>query len=149
MSHQKSMFELSLSVYKLSRSMTDFVQQQMIIKGIDDLHPTSGTLLLSLLEKDGQTLSELARLNHMKAPTITLVANRLEKKGWIRRERCLEDRRNVHVMLTGMGRKHAKIFAAIRRKTASLMASGLNGESIDQTNETLNRIISNVNNNVV
>ena len=44
-----------------------------------DIPSSSVAILLPLLERDGQTLSELCRQACMKAPTITVIANRLEK----------------------------------------------------------------------
>ena len=149
MSQPKLMQELSSTVCKLSRVMTEFIQLHMKNKGLADIRPTSSLLLLLLLEKEGQTLTGLARTAHIKAPTITVIANRLEKKGWIKRKRGRDDRRQVQLYLTQTGRGKAELIASIHRSAARLMSDCINRDSIIVTNETLNRIISNVNNHVV
>ncbi len=144
MSHQKSMHELSHAVYKLSRIMVDFFQRRIELEGIDDLHPSVGLILLPLLKREGRTPSELAKDLHMKAPTITVIANRLEDRGWIRRERGTTDRRQVHLYLTKEGREKAELFDDVRKKVLQQMAAGVNRESIGLVNDTLKRIIRNV-----
>jgi len=144
MSLNKAMHELSGTVHKLSRVLMDYIQHQMELEGINDIHPSAEVVLLPLLTKEGQTLSDLARDLHMKAPTITVIANRLEERGWIRRERGTDDRRRVRLFLTREGREKAGMLAAIHRKACQTMSENLTGESLAKTTNTLNQIISNI-----
>jgi len=144
MSLNKAMHELSGTVHKLSRLLSDYIRHQMELEGINDIHPSSEVVLLPLLSKEGQTLSDLARELHMKAPTITVIANRLEEMGWIRRRRGTHDRRQVHLFLTPEGREKANQLAGIHRKACQAMAANLNRESLSMTTNTLDQIISNI-----
>jgi DNA-binding MarR family transcriptional regulator len=144
MSLNKTMHELSGTVHKLSRVLSDYVRHQMELEGINDIHPSAEMVLLPLLQKEGQTLSDLAKDLHMKAPTITVIANRLENLGWIRRRRGTHDRRQVHLFLTPEGREKANQLAGIHRKAFQTMAANISRESLHMTTNTLNQIINNV-----
>lgn len=140
----KHMKDLTHSVNKLSRLFSDYVQREMMKSGHGDFHATTAFVLLPLLERDGLTLSDLARDLHMKAPTITVIANRLEAKGLIRRERGKSDRRQVHLFLTKHGKQTAKIIESIQGRASQSMSAGLDVDSISLTKSTLEKIIANV-----
>jgi DNA-binding MarR family transcriptional regulator len=48
-------------------------------------------------------MSTLADLVVQSRSRLTHTASRLEKRGWVRRESCLEDKRGVELVLTGPG----------------------------------------------
>jgi len=139
-----TMYELSVSVIKLNRVLSGFIQTQIDHAGIPDLHPSYAVILLPLLKEEGLTLSKLASGVFMKAPTITILANKLEKLGWIRRKKGSVDRRQVLLYLTPSGRKKARSLASIRRKILRKMSNGISKEMVNQAVETLNKVIENV-----
>ncbi|MGD8869616.1 MAG: MarR family transcriptional regulator [Gemmatimonadales bacterium] len=55
--------------------------------------------------KDGLPTLEVAERLIEHAPGITRMMDRLEKRGWVRRERCAGDRRQVLCFLTDEGRR--------------------------------------------
>ncbi len=144
MTPHKKMHDVSISVSKLTRILSDFVRQEMVKSGYRKFHSTTAMILLPLLEKEGLTLSELARNLHMKAPTITVLANRLENKGLIRRQRGTEDRRQMHLYLTKTGLNKAKVLQGVQKKAIQHMVKDLNVEEVSMTQTTLARIINNI-----
>jgi len=60
-------------------------------------------LLESTVDESVPTLSLVSRLIS-RAPDITRIIDRLEKRGWIQRERSASDRRAVMVSITASGR---------------------------------------------
>lgn len=60
--------------------------------------------LLRLFEEDGQPLSRIGKGLYCDKPTITGIANRLEKKGFIRKVKDEKDRRVVKAVLTEKGK---------------------------------------------
>ena len=144
MSLSKNMVDFSVSVNKLNRVVTDYTQRLIESEGIRKLQPSAGVILIPLREREGQTLSELARRIHMKAPTITVIANRLEERGLIKRERGSKDRRQVHLYLTRDGKRVAKILYDIQTRVAQQMLVGLNKTGLVSASDILDRVISNV-----
>ena len=62
-------------------------------------------LIFHLAQKDGRTQLELARLTHLKPPTVSLSLAKLEAEGYIRREADPVDLRQTRVYLTEKGRE--------------------------------------------
>jgi MarR family transcriptional regulator, organic hydroperoxide resistance regulator len=60
-------------------------------------------VLSSLWEADGQTVGVIARRLDLESSTITPLLKRLEQAGLVRRERQLDDERQVSVRLTDAG----------------------------------------------
>jgi DNA-binding MarR family transcriptional regulator len=59
--------------------------------------------LLAALSAGPRRITELADLEGLAQPTITLIVKRLEQRGWLARERDAADRRAVLVSLTDAG----------------------------------------------
>lgn len=100
--------------------------------------------LLRLSLQDGATAALLARNCHLDAGGMTRLLDRLEAKGLCQRERSQEDRRVVHIALTGEGRAAA---AQIPEQLESLQAQALQGFSAAeeaQLRQFLRRIRENV-----
>lgn len=73
---------------------------------------TDGTLTLPQLwtlellkEENTCSMHDIAETLQLKSPSATALADRLEKLGFIRRDRDTKDRRVVHVSLAPKGRK--------------------------------------------
>ncbi|MGD9572584.1 MAG: MarR family winged helix-turn-helix transcriptional regulator [Thermoleophilia bacterium] len=100
-------------------------------------------LLIRLLESDGVTQAELARLQRVEAPSMCRMVDRLEREGLVSRGASPDDRRAVRVTLTPAGRAAARegaraavalddeVFAALdpeeRRVLAGLLGRVLDG----------------------
>lgn len=69
---------------------------------------TSDWKMLSLLEQHGAvTAGELASLSGLAPNTVTGILDRLERKGWIHRERDPSDKRRVVVTLDQAAAEHS------------------------------------------
>ena len=51
-----------------------------------DIHPGQQHLLINLKENDGQSLKELAEKLEIKPATVTVMVQRMEKSGLVRKE---------------------------------------------------------------
>jgi DNA-binding MarR family transcriptional regulator len=74
--------------------------------------------LLATLSGGPRRITELARLEGLAQPTVTLLVVRLEKRGWLVRERDVGDRRVVNVVLTDAGRAALE---ELREETRALL----------------------------
>ncbi len=73
-------------------------------------------------------MSALADLVVQSRSRLTHTAARLEKRGWVRRESCLQDRRGVELVLTDLGRDAVEEMArihieSVRRNIVDAMSS--------------------------
>lgn len=62
-------------------------------------------VLKELSVHGGVYVAELTRAIHLSQATVTGILDRLEKRGLVRRQRSDEDKRRVHVWLTGDGER--------------------------------------------
>jgi DNA-binding MarR family transcriptional regulator len=75
--------------------------------------------VLSILVEGPRRITELAELEGVAQPTMTLLVKRLEQKGWVYRERLPDDGRVVMIGITGAGgaaqqRFRERFLAALR-----------------------------------
>ena len=87
-------------------------------------------VLEALLHLGPLTQTELGRKMLRSGGSVTSVVDNLQKKGWVRRERCEEDRRVLYVHLTAEGRRLIrKVFpghvADVREAFGALSAAEL------------------------
>jgi DNA-binding MarR family transcriptional regulator len=72
-----------------------------------DLKPAEFTLLVLIKENPGSTAARLARALAVTAPNITLWLDKLEQRGWVKRQASETDRRTLHLQVTDKGRRMA------------------------------------------
>jgi DNA-binding MarR family transcriptional regulator len=101
--------------------------------------------VLATLESGPERIGELARQEGVTQPAITLLVNRLERRGWVTREADPGDGRVVLVAITPAGRD---LFAGVRAQYRALvheeMASLDDGdvETLAQAIDILDHLIA-------
>ncbi|CAM3871568.1 MarR family winged helix-turn-helix transcriptional regulator [Castellaniella denitrificans] len=99
--------------------------------------------LLLIEHKGVDTPAEMARAMGVDTGAVTRTLDRLESKGFLRRERVPEDRRVVKVVLTDTGREvAARILPAIA-ETLNIHLQGLSEAEITMLFALLKRMIAN------
>ncbi|MFI7696699.1 MarR family winged helix-turn-helix transcriptional regulator [Nonomuraea sp. NPDC049655] len=101
-----------------TRLLTDRLERDLMAAA--DMPPTYYELLVLLSEAPGRTMrmSELAQWTNSKPSRISHAVNKLEQKGWVRREHYAGDRRGWLAVLTDDG--HAALRAAAPKHVASV-----------------------------
>ncbi len=73
-------------------------------------------LLLSVGTKEALKMSEIAKALQLTLSSVTALVDKLEAKGFVTRQRSLEDRRIVRVSLTAEGRKFYGLVESAHRE---------------------------------
>ena len=73
-------------------------------------------VLLILMERGPTTLSELASILDISAPSTSSIVDRMEERGLLVRERDTVDRRIVHVRASELGRSTAEEMMGMKRE---------------------------------
>lgn len=102
------------------------------------LHELSGGKLtigeMHLLEAIGKgrkapvTITRIAQDLEITLPSVTAMAKRLERKGYVTRDRSSVDARRVHVALTETGRRAEIAHRYLRRKMIRELTAELNSQ---------------------
>ncbi|MEU5316262.1 MarR family winged helix-turn-helix transcriptional regulator [Streptomyces sp. NPDC021056] len=101
-----------------------------------DLHPGQELLLMQLLDRDGQTQSELLESVGLDHSTVSKSLRRMQEAGLLVREPAAHDRRVMVVHLTDKGRAMREPIAAMWRaleETSALNLSAQQAESFVST----------------
>ncbi|HXN39923.1 MAG TPA: MarR family transcriptional regulator [Solirubrobacteraceae bacterium] len=100
--------------------------------------------VLSVLKGGPRKITELAELEGIAQPTMTLLVKRLQDKGWVRREGLPEDGRVVMISITKAGsaaqeRFRAQFLAALRADLHELSDQQL--QELSAATETLSSFV--------
>jgi DNA-binding MarR family transcriptional regulator len=101
-------------------------------------------VLNHLFRNDGVTQSELADILDVKKATLGRLLDRMEQKGWIRREGHAGERRAKRVFLTDEVEPAIKAMRAAAAETRREALSGLSSAQQDQFVDTLLAIKGNL-----
>ena len=96
-------------------------------------------VLNHLFRNDGSTQSELADLLEVQKPTLGRLLDRMEQKGWIRREGHSADRRAKRVFLT---KEVEPAIKAMRSAAAALRKEALGSLSAQQQEQFVDALLA-------
>jgi len=98
-------------------------------------------VLAVLFETGPRLMVTLAMEQGMTAPGMTMVVDKLEDAGLVRRVRSEADRRAVNVAITGNGGARYKRAMKLHDKFVERATEGLSTEEVDSFITTLNRVL--------
>ncbi len=95
---------------------------------------------LIAIKPGDQNMSQIAGELGVTISTLTTAINKLEAKGFVRRERDKSDRRVVHICLTARGRAMAGAHERFHRNMAKAALEGLDSEEMRILTAALQRL---------
>jgi DNA-binding MarR family transcriptional regulator len=100
-------------------------------------------VLKYLCEGAAETAADLCRFMQYDTGAMTRILDRLEHKGWVRRERCREDRRVVFLRVAPAGRAQLPKLLAICSRVLQAHLAGFSAAEIAAFKDYLGRMIAN------
>jgi len=97
-------------------------------------------VLKYLNQQDGLTQNDLAFITHRDKTSMTRLINNMEKKGYIRREICEQDRRINHIFIKKSGRDILYQTVPIMTELIRMMQDGVSSDIIEETIKTLKKV---------
>jgi DNA-binding MarR family transcriptional regulator len=94
-------------------------------------------VLVHLYRRDGLVQAELAEILEIERPTLGRLLDRLENKGWLRRQADPKDRRVKRVYLTDEVKPAMKSLRRIAADLRQQVLEGLNKDEREQLVDTL------------
>ena len=101
-------------------------------------------ILIELAKRDGRTQLDLANATHLKAPTISVSLQKLEKEGYVSRRPDEYDLRATRVFLTDKGRELDARLKTFIREQEAISTSCLTEEECDSLVAILLKIRENL-----
>ncbi|GGL18406.1 MarR family winged helix-turn-helix transcriptional regulator [Streptomyces flaveus] len=119
---------MSYAIYQLARAHR--ARAAAMLREMD-LHPGQELLLMHLLDRDGQTQSELLESVDVDHSTISKALRRMQDAGLLVREPAEHDRRVMVVHLTDKGRAMREPIAAMWRALEETSAQNLSAQQAE------------------
>jgi DNA-binding MarR family transcriptional regulator len=110
-----------------------------------DLHPGQELLLMQLLDRDGQTQSELLESVGLDHSTVSKSVSRMQDAGLLVREPAAHDRRVMVVHLTDKGRAMREPIAALWQTLEEATARNLSEQQAESFVDTAYAITEAIN----
>jgi DNA-binding MarR family transcriptional regulator len=103
------------------------IQAALRQAGFDDINPAASNVF-TFVTSEGNTVSELANLAHVRKQTMAQTVDQLERSGYVERRPNPKDLRSQLVFLTARGKRVPpvthKAAAAVQHRWAGLIGSG-------------------------
>lgn len=131
--------KLCHDVTRLSRAKA----REIYIDGVMS-QPGARLVLSFLAVNDGVSQKELVEFSHLKAPTVSVILQKMEDEGIAERRRSENDKREMRVYITERGREVDMTGIAKIKETDSLALSGLSEEECRTLMVLLSRMRDNL-----
>lgn len=128
-------------ISKIKEKGNRFIIEQLNQNGIEGLVPSHGDILVVLYEAKKLTMKAIADRIHRTKPTVTVLVDKLEKLGFVRREKSHQDNRVTYIMLTQKGDEFQSLFEKISEDLNSLLYKNLNEEEANKLDALLKKML--------
>jgi DNA-binding MarR family transcriptional regulator len=99
-------------------------------------------VLTKLRDGVATTAGDLCRHTRYDTGALTRLLDQLEKRGFVKRERSLKDRRVVHLQLTAAGRKQALELTPLVIERLNATLAGFSKTEFHELTRLLNKLIA-------
>lgn len=113
---------------RLFRDVMDIEQKAIITQEFKDITNNDMHVIEAIGIGAPKNMSSIARELSVTVGTLTIAMNSLVKKGYVVRERGLEDRRIVYISLSDKGRKAYEHHARFHQDMIASIISDMDGE---------------------
>jgi MarR family transcriptional regulator, organic hydroperoxide resistance regulator len=132
---------VSIKIHKTDLNLTSFIKTKLEPY---NLAPEQNLIMMLLWEQEGLTQNQLVEYLNKDKTNIARMASSLEKKGFIRRVHCNDDRRSVRLYLTENGKSLGEAVLPITERFNEIVTSGMTKEELVQLERLLSKINSNI-----
>lgn len=144
--HDKEPIDPRKSPMLLINEITRLMSEKLREKDIDNpiTQKSERYLLLELAKKDGRTQLDLVKATHMKAPTVSVALQKMEREGFVARRPDEYDLRATRVFLTEKGRALDENIKRRIYEEENLALSNLSSQERDALVKILTKIKFNI-----
>ena len=134
------MKEMLSLVSKIHEKGNRFIVEELKNNGAEGLVPSHGDILVCLYKNGKMTMKDIANSIHRTKPTVTVLVDKLEKLGYIKREASEEDNRSTNIVLTQKGEDFKVIFEKISKELNKMLYKNLSPEESELIEKLLRKV---------
>ncbi len=135
------MKEMLSLVSKIHEKGNRFIIEKLKNNGAEGLAPSHGDILVCLYKNGKMTMKDIANCIHRTKPTVTVLVDKLEKLGYLKREASVEDSRSTNIVLTQKGEDFKVIFEKISKELNKMLYKNLSPEESELLEKLLKKIL--------
>ncbi len=135
------MKEMLSLVSKIHEKGNRFIIEELKNNGAEGLVPSHGDILVCLYRNGKMTMKDIANCIHRTKPTVTVLVDKLEKLGYLKREASDEDSRSTNIVLTQKGKDFQATFEKISEELNKMLYKNLSPEESELIEKLLRKII--------
>lgn len=109
-----------------------------------EINSAQGRIMFALWQEDDISINELARKTQLKKSTLTSMLDRLERMGYIRRQRSEDDRRKILIQRTSKDKDLEKEYVKLSQEHTKFFYQGFSEEEVNRFERDLARILENL-----
>ena len=135
------MKEMLSLVSKIHEQGNRFIIEELKNNGAEGLAPSHGDILVCLYKNGKMTMKDIANCIHRTKPTVTVLFDKPEKLGYLKREASEEDSRFTNIVLTQKGEDFKVIFEKISKELNKMLYKNLSPEESELIEKLLKKIL--------
>lgn len=132
-------------ISNIRKSAHSFLEGELVKHGIKGLVVSHGSILYFLYKNNGQMkVTEIAKKIDRTKSTTTILINKLEKSGYVKKINSDSDKRSIDVVLTDKGKEIKDIFLKISNKLLSKVYKDIPEKNRGIIISSLEKILENI-----
>ena len=120
------------------------LNQLLVSNNLTQFSGEQGKILYALYNQDQISVSQIALQTGLAINTLTIMLDKMEKNGLITRQCCQQDKRKKIVVLTDLGKQLKQHYDGISQKMMTIFYKGFSVDEINEFENYLRRIVSNL-----
>lgn len=127
-------------ISKIHEKGNRFIIEELKNNGVEGLVPSHGDILVCLYKNNKMTMKDIANCIHRTKPTVTVLVDKLEKLGYLKRAASDKDSRSTYVILTQKGEDFKATFDQISNNLNKMLNKNLSENEVKLLEELLNKM---------
>lgn len=128
-------------ISKIHEKGNRFIIEELKNNGAEGLVPSHGDILVCLYKNSKMTMKDIANCIHRTKPTVTVLVDKLEKLGYLKREASNEDNRSTNIVLTQKGKDFQTTFEKISKNLNEMLYKNLSPEESELMEKLLRKVL--------
>jgi len=131
-------------IARIKENANKFICDELEKEGIQGIVPSHGDIIAVLFTKNKCTMKELAHNIHRTKATLTVLVDKLEMRGYIKREKSTEDSRVTYITLTEKGDSLKPVFRKISNELNEVLFAGISEKEETLLHDILEKMNKNI-----
>ena len=127
-------------ISKIHEKGNRFIIEELKNNGAEGLVPSHGDILVCLYKNSKMTMKDIATCIHRTKPTVTVLVDKLEKLGYLKRAASDKDSRSTYVILTQKGEDFKATFDQISKNLNKMLNKNLSENEVKLLEELLKKM---------